>query len=286
MQSNIWQPLSMSFSPELANALQQQHHAAQFIALAGRYLIPPQADDSHTNMQYLPEDELLIGNPLSDGMRLALRLADLKLLLLDKDSSEKFQIPMVAKTKQQVFEKLKLMLAESGLDISRLKNELHYKVPDHDLDRLALFAIKEKQSFQENIRYRHNAEVVLKKITGHFADAAPVRVWPHHFDTATFIPLSHDGNNQVTQSIGLGWAIPDSISNEPYYYLNIWPTENPGDFEQLPALAVGEWFSSEWQGGVLKLSDILGNTSANAQFEHVQLFFNSGIDILTNQFGN
>jgi hypothetical protein len=42
--------------------------------------------------------------------------------------------------------------------------------------------------------------------------------------------------------------------------------------------------TTDWRGGVLKLSEILQYTSAGEQHEHVQTFFNSGIKILTNHY--
>ena len=49
-----WELLTLPFNEELNEALQQQHHAPQYIALVGHYLIPQKADDSNTNMEYIP----------------------------------------------------------------------------------------------------------------------------------------------------------------------------------------------------------------------------------------
>ena len=91
-QNMIWKPLTMDFNPELNDALQQQHHAAQFIALVGRHLIPRQADDSNTNMQYIFDGDLLLGNALPNGMRVALRLTDLEISVLGMATSFRYRI--------------------------------------------------------------------------------------------------------------------------------------------------------------------------------------------------
>jgi hypothetical protein len=57
-----WKELKLGFDETLNNVLLQQHHAAQFIALAGRHLIQQQADDSNTNMQFQADREWLVGN--------------------------------------------------------------------------------------------------------------------------------------------------------------------------------------------------------------------------------
>ena len=63
-----WKTLTQSFTGDLHNVLLQQHHAAQFIALVGKHLIPQQPDDSNTNMEYLADREWLIGNELPGGL--------------------------------------------------------------------------------------------------------------------------------------------------------------------------------------------------------------------------
>ncbi len=50
LENNIWKELTQDFNSDLHNVILQQHHAAQFIALVGRHMIPQQADDSNTNM--------------------------------------------------------------------------------------------------------------------------------------------------------------------------------------------------------------------------------------------
>ena len=72
-----WQMQTLSFGKKMKDAIQQQHHAAQYLALTGRHLIPQQADDSNTNMEFVPEVGMLMGNPLSNGMKVGLQLNNL-----------------------------------------------------------------------------------------------------------------------------------------------------------------------------------------------------------------
>ena len=102
-RTHTWKRLTLDFDEGLSKALQQQHHAAQFIALVGRHLVPKQADDSNTNMQYQADREWLIGNELPGGMRIALHLSDLNLILIDKENNSRSDIPLLGKTKVQVF---------------------------------------------------------------------------------------------------------------------------------------------------------------------------------------
>jgi hypothetical protein len=72
--------------------------------------------------------------------------------------------------------------------------------------------------------------------------------------------------------------------NEPYYYLSFWSEQPVESFEALTPLEAGKWITTGWNGGVLKLSEVLKYVSADEQHALVQTFFNSGIKILTNNF--
>lgn len=281
---NIWKQLTLDFNKELSDALLQQHHAAQFIALAGRHLIPQKPDDSNTNLQYLPDREWLIGNEIPGGMRIALSLADLKLIILDKQNHRRSELVLAGKSKQQVFEQLKQNLSDLGLDVSKFTNELHYTLPDHELDKNATFSTGDQKYNQENILYRHNAEIVLIEIAAKYKKSEPVRIWPHHFDTGSFVSIEINADGGTSKSIGLGWAIPDSMVNEPYYYLSYWSETPVENFNELPDPETGEWIRTGWNGGVARNADIVKISSARGQQEFVELFFNSGIKILSEHY--
>jgi len=275
-----WKTQSLTYNIDIADALQQQHHAAQFIAMAGKYLIPQKEDDSNTNMQYLPDRGLLLGNKLPKEWQIALDLTKLDLYILDKELDMKSEIHLNGKTKTRVFDDLKQALTELNVDASTLKNELHYKIPTHNLDKNLPFSIGDRQFFQENTSYRHNAEIILNEVIAGINHAEPVRIWPHHFDTGSLIPLARNDQNKVSSSIGIGWAMPDSMISEPYYYLSFW-SENPDvALKNLPSLATGQWMVPNWNGAVLKHSEILSEKNAAGQHNLVRSFFTSGIKIL------
>jgi len=275
-----WKTQSLVFNKDIADALQQQHHAAQFIAMVGKYLIPQKEDDSNTNMRYMPDGELLPGNKFPNEWQLALALTDLNLYLLDKEFNRKSEIQLNGKTKARVFDELKQTLADFDFDVSELKNEMHYEIPAHKLDKNLPFSSMYKNHFQENSAYRHNAELVLNEIIAGNKLAEPVRIWPHHFDTGSFIPIAYNAKNGVSKSIGIGWAMPDSMINEPYYYLSFWSEESNDGLKTLPALAAGQWMTPNWNGAVLRHSEIFLRKSAPEQYKLVKLFFTSGMNIL------
>ena len=279
-----WKLHTMASNKNLNDALQQQHHAAQFLALIGHHLIPQQPDDSNTNMEYISDGELLLGNSLHNGMRAGLQLEELNIRLLDNEHNVKKVIVLDGKSRRKVFDELKQSLSDLGVEVAGFKTELHYEIPAHQLDKGTAFSVGDKRYFIENTIYRHNAEVVLNEIANTNDHAEPVRVWPHHFDTGTFIAVSYNNKGEVSQSIGIGWAIPDSMVNEPYYYLSFWSEKPIKSLKKFSPLDAGEWMMPDWNGAILKHTEIFKEQPSTKQHELVKSFFNSGIAILTNHF--
>ena len=279
MYKNNWQQLEKVFNSELHEALLQQHHAAQFVAMVGRHLLPQESDDSNTNMEYLSGSGLLAGNMLPNGQRIALNPIQLRLYFLDNEGECGNEMNLEGKSKEEVFEELKTTLASLEFDVLEFKNELHYKLPDHFLDKGSSFIVDDPELFKENTKFRHNAEIVLNEIVATFDGGGTVKIWPHHFDTGALFIISEDENGDASQSIGIGFAIPDSMVDEPYYYLSFWSEKPVEGLNKLPSLDAGEWMVPDWSGAILKHSDIV-KTGADEQYEYVKSFYISGINIL------
>jgi len=272
-----WKLQTLPFDEKLNDAMRQQHHAAQFIALVGRYLIPQQPDDSNTNMEFVPDRDMFVGNAMPGGLRVALQITDLRISILDQENDIKKDIYLEGKTKHEVFDELKQNLSGLGVDVSSFKNELHYEIPAHAIEQGAVFSINDKRYFTENAIYRHNAKIVLNEIAGIFEQDEPIRIWPHHFDTGAFFAISKNKKGEATQTIGIGLAIPDSMVDEPYYYLSFWSEKPEEGLDKLKPLGAGKWMMPDWNGAVLKHSEILKAGTAIGQHELVKSFFNSGI---------
>jgi len=275
-----WKHLTRNFDERIKNTLLQQHHASQFIALAGKYLIPQQTDDSNTNMQYQIAGEWFIGKDLGWGLRIALYLPEFKLLILDKENTILRELTLISRTKAEIFGELKQNLSDLNIGVSEFTNKLHYELPTHNLDNKAIFTSDDPDCIRENIFYRNNAEIVLNKVAAKFKEADPVRIWPHHFDTGSFVSIEINKAGGVSKSLGLGWAIPDAMINEPYYYLSYWSEVPVNNLSILPDPEAGEWIRTGWNGAVLRNADIVKITSPEGQQELVESFFNSGIEIL------
>jgi len=281
MKNNTnWKLLSPPFSGNLNEALMHQYHASQYLAMVGRHLIAQKPDDSNTNFGFHPGKGMFIGHELSEGVRLGLDLEKLELQLLGPSDQVVASVNLSGKTTSRVYHEMKQMLNEEGIDTSNLKHELHYELLDHPLLKDAEFNTDDHKSMGELIAQRHNAELVLRNVTAGHTAAEPVRIWPHHFDTGSLIPLSQNNKGELSSSIGIGWAISDTMISEPYYYLSFWSAENVLLNPDMPAFSNGKWMMPDWNGGVLTLSDILGHRTEEEQMASVLSFFNEGIAII------
>jgi len=276
MQNNRWNPVSFEFDENVRNALGQQHLAAQLIALVGRYIVPKKPDSSNINMRFIPESELLLGNKLKNGLQIGLQLSEMEIRILQSDGSVIETIQLNNKTFVQVFGELKQILLNKGVDVSEIRTEQPYELLTQSLFD-GKFLIANKLAFINNSVLRHNAEITINELTAYFSDAIPVRIWPHHFDTGTFFTVNKNSNGEASQTIGLGWAIPDGMVNEPYFYLSFWSEKETKNSSNFPSLDFGNWMTPNWNGAILKHSEIINETSAEKQYLRVKQFYNSGI---------
>lgn len=277
---NNWGLLSREFNNDLKNVLLQQHLAAQFIALTGRYLIPKKPDGSNINMQYFPEKEMLLGNSHPDRWAIGVKLRNQTVQILDEKNNSKTEVSLEGKTFQQAFQEFKTALQNHGIDVSGLKTEQPYELPTGGLKEGNYFAIGSDGAVAENIRYRYNAQLLISELAARFSDVEPVRIWPHHFDTGTFATVARNEKGAASKTIGFGLAIPDSMVPEPYFYLSFW-SENPLDIGNNPVkLPAGEWMMPNWNGAVLGVSDIIQKQTAEEQYSLVKDFFEAGLSVL------
>lgn len=279
-ETKKWNLIEDVSNEKVFEALDIQHQAVQFVALVGKYLMEEKEDDSHTNMEYNWGMNAFVGRMLSNKTRLAVNTVDLKLQLVDSGNNILSEIEMDGKTKDEVFVELKQLLSEKRIDVTKMKNSLHYSIPQHDLDNGGKFHLNDAKYLEINNNYRQNAEIVLNEICQKFKFETEFRVWPHHFDTGAFIPTSFEPNGELSQYIGLGYAIPDSMVDEPYFYLSFWSAERIPELETPLPIKQGKWMMPAWSGAILKISDIKEEKEVQSQHQLVREFFESGIEAL------
>lgn len=253
-------------------------HAAQYPAMAGKYLVEQKPDDSNTNLKWIPDKNIFVGNLIENQYIVGLEPVSMELMIMDKDYQAIQILSMGIHTRKEIYEWLKKNLAHLNVDVSSLQEVMHYEIPPLTGEEEWPFHA-DPDLLIEWSKYRTASNQEISSFANHFSTASEVRVWPHHFDTGTYIPLETDKNQEPTKSIGLGFAIADTYVAEPYYYINNWHKKGPLKYTTLPNLEGGGiWNEKDWVGAVLPLSAIISQSTVKDQHALVTSFFVSGIN--------
>lgn len=224
------------------------HLAVQYLAAAGISFLDKKEDDSHTNLGYSKDLGQIYTRPLNDkGDRMLLDLNDFSL----KWSSDNLQeeIKLNGRTHKEVLKWIGNITEKVGLK-NAFKYQFHYELP-YEIKDDYIFSV----SSEIMARERH-LRSITHNILGGILDAhglkSEIRIWPHHFDSGAFAQLP--GSNGV--SIGLGLAIPDSISDGYYFYLSGYHGHDTVNTQSFGPLTNGYWSEKDFNGAILDAEGI------------------------------
>lgn len=244
------------------SAIEQLHHASQFIAMTGKAYLPHQPDDSHTTMQWDTTAQIHWGYWMDHDIPTRIGLDTLHFtLVVQRMDGQEASLPLHLEERSNVESWLRLQLLEAGADPMLWQWDLHYDLPDYAYDQGVPYRKPGQNILRSYAAQRSLTQRVLTNFTQH-----KICIWPHHFDTGSLLQ-----NDAYT--IGLGWAIPDSLSPVPYWYATRYP---PPD-EWKPMQAPGTWWTPKLQGRALPVDQIWVNP-ASQQAEHLTTFFAKTID--------
>ena len=273
-----WQSLTHPAPAHLHETLINLHHAGQLVALTGNSLIPKRPDDSQSNLGWVMDLHWLLGHPITCGtqpLHMALDTHTFRLLVTDEMHNILAQYNLVGKTSAEGLDWIRVVLPQFGISADQIQPITHYALPPHPISDGAAFD-PDPEALNELTSHRHNAEIILSSYTSKFPTASSIRVWPHHFDSGSYIPVGQDENGNDNLSLSLGLAIPDELFSEGYYYITTWSKDGNIDYSSLPELSAGEWNTQSWTGAVLRASEIAA-LSGPMQLRLTQDFFDSGI---------
>lgn len=252
-----WKKLHPVSSTNLSKTIHVQHHAAQFIALLGHHFVHRRSDDSNTSMIWSPEFSGFKGEPLDHAqpVMLGLDIQHFSLYFTDKQGYILSSFDLEQKNRASVLNWLKEQIGMLGGDVLKFKDELHYEIPPHEVTQGGFFPEAKGSSWAETLNQRHNADMLLQWMSLNNEQASQPRIWPHHFDSGAVLPLEFDGE-VMTKSVGIGYAPPDDMVEDPYFYVNLYDSngvKTPASQTELPA---GKWLFNSWKGAVLPLTDL------------------------------
>ena len=232
---------------------EELHKAAQYLCCAGKSYLDHQPDDSHTNMGWEPGIEALITHPLGQYQDhyLSLNFRSYSLEFLDENLDVVSSMHLDGANHVSIVN----WIGEEAvnLEIGELYSyDLHYELPYEPIDEEFCFPEPDYNELERLIDLRNLVQHGIQHATGIFDVEVDLRVWPHHFDTGAVIGL----DSALPRSIGLGMAIPDSMSGEYYLYVSGWSHDNTFVLDGMPELQNGRWMFPDWNGAILPCEDL------------------------------
>ncbi|MEL7122265.1 MAG: hypothetical protein AAFO07_22640, partial [Bacteroidota bacterium] len=136
--ASLWQLQTLDPVSALNPYTQQIHNAAQFIALMGNSYLPKEADDSHTNIEWVNHIGGLIGHEIhfeDHAIRLGLVYHPFELHLYDQNMDSIDYINLEGSTVAEGMEWLKTQVINLGGQADQLQPIQHYVLPEHELQK-------------------------------------------------------------------------------------------------------------------------------------------------------
>ena len=276
MKTLLWEPLGNVSPRQLTETRLLLHHAAQLVAAVGRSLVPAHPDDGHTTLYWRAQPRSLTSQevPGPRPWRAVLRPAELSVAVL-AEGSEVGRLALAGRTQREAFEWLVDRARDLGAPVERLGLAAPYQLPEHPVGAGAAFAAPGEGSLAELSCWFADAEPLLRGVADGWFGSPPVRVWPHHFDIGSVLPLG-DAHGEGAASIGVGLSPGDEGIAEPYFYVTPWPP--PESLPELPA--GGRWHREGWTGAVLTGSQIVAAGGGAAQAAETSAFLTGTVEAL------
>jgi hypothetical protein len=269
----VWQRVGSVAPSQLGDARETLHHAAQLLALVGASYFPARADDSHTSMRWLADDQAFATEIVEAArpFRVGLRANDLTLLFLEASGREAGVFPLSERTRDEAIAWLRARIGDAGRDAASLRTSLHFSIAHGATDEGAPF-VRQSGALEELSRWYANATIVLEAQRAQRTGAGDVRCWPHHFDIATLVTLA----GSAFQTIGVGMSPGDASTEESYFYVSPYPRPTGS----VAPLEIGRWHTTDWWGALLMATEIVAATSPTEQLALVTRFVDEAFSAL------
>ncbi len=230
----------------------QIHIAAQYLAAAQISFLDKKDDDSHTNLGFDTQKGYLQTWVLNDdGCTIVLDYKKFALYWLNNNNA-RLSISLDGKTHREVVEWMQKVAEGMGIS-KKFTYDLHYDLPYEVTDsyRFSITAA-DTAILDALVHYRTLANEVLAAVIDQTSLTSTIRIWPHHFDTGAFSYTAE----KPELSIGLGLAIPDSISDTYYFYISAYKGHDNVATDGFAPLPFGTWKNDGFTGAILPITDV------------------------------
>lgn len=241
---------------DLVDPVLELHWAAQLVASAGQTFVASRADDSHRAMRWDPVQRAFVGEAFAGSypFRVALRPADLTLVLLDRTGDSLGSLPLGGVTREDAYEWLAIGVATYMGHLPRIERP-EYDMPGHPVAAEAAFATGLEPERDALTALYGSAAELLEELASSRPDASPVRCWPHHLDIATLLTIERDAQGTATKTVSAGLAPMGGGYATWYWYVTPWPY--PPSTALPPLHGPGAWHTEGWTGAVLTAEELL-----------------------------
>jgi hypothetical protein len=273
---SLWQVLGEASPNRLVDARLQVHWAAQVAASFAHTHIPKEPDFSHTSFEARVDSGVFrfVTLPGPAGVRASLRVGDLTLELIDSDGQFVDRLHLHGRTLDEVY--AWIAAAVGGLTGDHTPFvRLDHVLPHHPVASGDPFVYNEIAEFEALERWFGNADALLRHVRDSHDPSLPIRIWPHHLDSAFLLALDPEAGPEEARSVGIGMSPGDASYAQPYLYVNHWPR---GVYAQLPGLPAGRWHTVGWIGAVLAGDALVAAGNAAAQIDLAVRFLDAAVE--------
>jgi hypothetical protein len=249
----------------LKKADQTLHSLSQLLAMTAMQGLPSRPDDSQTNLGWNSNLHRLEGRPfIQNGhlLRMIIDTATFTLQFVDEREHIWATFSPEKRTSADATSWWESQMQAWGMDDNK---GLNYQLAYAPIAAQSVY--ERPDELPTWARWRTTANTALLALNKYSGHESEVRIWPHHFDTGVYYAQT-DADGREKAAIWAGYAIADSLHNEPYFYLSGYRLGQSINFVAAPALSAGEWLNTpNWKGALLPISDADNEAALNQFFQ-------------------